>query len=289
MGRPSPIDDPSTGFASRPEELDAIADGITDFLSEHVSAGGRSGVVVEIGGGLNAAVATMLAVDALGADRVFGLVLPAYMSTEADALTAELVAEGLGIEYARVQLLPFVHLFRELSLPESDDPVGADATAKAVDRMRMACARYVADARDRDVLGTEDRTEWLLGTVTTHGVRRGDLRPLGDLYRTEVWNLAEHVGIPHDVCESTGGWGDRPPVQGVDADPTTVDAVLRLLVDEDEDIERTAAELGVDPAVVRRLAERHVRTADRRRLPPTPETATPDRYDRFHEIELRFD
>lgn len=280
---------PAAGFASDPDELAGVVDGITSFIAEQVSETGRSGVAVEISGGLNSAVATMLAADALGAGRVFGLLLPAYMSTEADALTAELVAKGLEIEYSKVQLLPFVHLFHELSVPEEDDPHDADATANAIDRMRMACTYYAAETTNRLVLGTESRTEWLLGTVTKYGVRRGDLLPLGDLYETEVRNVADHIGIPRGVYDSPEVWTGPTVVPEIDADPMTVDAILRHLVDEDEGIDGTADDLGVDSDVVRTLAEQHVRSRDQRTLPPTPETADVDRYDRFHEIELKFD
>lgn len=278
---------PGEELASDPEELEVIATDVREFLAGRVSRADRSGVVVEIGGGLSAAVTTMLAVDALGRERVYGLLLPAYMSAEADARTAELVAEGLGIDYETVQLLPFVHLFRELSAPEVDRPEGVRAMENAVDRMRAAAAYYAANTMDRLVLGTESRTEWLLGTATKYGVRRGDLLPLGHLYRTEVRNLADHIGIPVGVYDRP--LGERRPVEGVEVDGPTVDAVLGRLVDEDVGIARAAEELGVDERAVQALAERHARSRHMRAPPPTPATPTDDWYERFHEVELRFD
>ena len=289
MAPSTPEGEESTAFASDPEELDAVVERITSFVAEQVQSAGRSGVAVEISGGLNSAVATMLAADALGADRVYGLLLPAYMSTEADALTAELVAKGLEIDYAKVQLLPFVHLFQELAVPEDDGPQEVEATTHAIDRMRMACTYYAAERMDRLVLGTENRTEWLLGSVTKYGVRQGDLLPLGDLYATEVRNVADHIGIPQGVCESSEDWAGPSSGPDVDVDAATVDSILHHLVDEDGEIGRTAEEVGVDAAVVRTLAGRHAGSAHKRKLPPTPETAGADRYDSFHEIELRFD
>lgn len=293
MAPGAPDGERAIGLASEPEELAGIADEVTGFVADRVASSDRSGVVVEISGGLNSAVATILSVDALGAYDVAGLLLPAYMSTEADALTAELVAEGLEIEFTKVQLLPFVHLFRELSVPEADPPHDVGATANAIDRMRMACAYYVAETTDRLVVGTEDRTQRLLGSTTRYGVRRGDLLPLGDLYHTEVRNLADHLGIPDGVCESPAGSpgseSEPPTGPGVDVDPRTVDAILRRLVDDDEGIVQTAEETGVAREVVRSLAERHAENRHNRVLPPTPATAKANRYDSFHEIELRFD
>lgn len=283
-----PGGDSAVEFANEPDALDAIVDDVTEFVAEQVSTVGKRGAVVEISGGLNSAVLTMLAADALGADRVFGLVLPAYMSTEADAVTAELVAEGLGIEYEQVQLLPFVHLFQELSAPETAGPQDVAATTRAIDRMRMACAYYVAETTDRLVLGTEDRTQWLLGTATKYGIARGDVLPLGDLYRTEVANLAYHIGIPDGLCEPAVERDETSDGSDLDVNPRTLDAILQLLVDGDEEIGQTATELDVPIETVRVCAERHVENRHKRSLPPTPETSSGDRYDRFHEIELRF-
>lgn len=278
----------AAAFATEPDELEALRGDVVAFVDEQVRASGTEGVVVAIGGGVNSAVATMLAVEALGADRVFGLLLPSYKGTEAQTFTAELLAEGLGIDYEKVQLLPFVHLFQELAVPDLDPPEGVRATTNAVDRIRTACAYYAANTMDRLVLGTENRTEWLLGTATKYGVRRGDVLPLGDCYRTEVRNLADHIGIPDGVCEPGADGRELPIPPDDDVPAATLDAVLSKLVDEDEEIGRTAVQLGVDVETVRLYAQLHVASGHKRRPAPTPSTAGRGRYDRFHEIELQF-
>ena len=274
-------------FVTSPDELEARRREIVGFVEEQVRRSATEGVVVAIGGGVNSAVATILAVEALGEERVFGLLLPSYLGTEAETFTAELLAEGLGIDFERVQLLPFVHLFQERAVPDRAPPDGLRAMSNAVDRLRMACVYYAANVMDRLVLGTENRTEWLLGTGPKYGVRRGDILPLGDCYRTEVANLAEHIGIPAGVWEPDGD-GRPLPAEPGDVGPATLDAVLAKLVDEDEEIAQTALELGVDVETVRGYAQLHVGSGHKRTTAPTPRTAGGSRYDRFHEIELQF-
>lgn len=275
-------------FVATHEELEATRAETTEFVADRVSVSGKSGVIVEVSGGLNAALVTMLAVESLGAERVFGLVLPSYKYTEADALTAELVAEGLGIEYESIQLLPYVHLFQELSAPEADRRDDVPAMENAIDRMRMALAYYAGNTMDRLVLGLEDRTEWLLGSATKHGVRRGDLLPIGHLYRTEVERLAEHVGIPDGVYDFESDDGHRPPAE-IHLDQATIDAILHHLVDGDMGISATVDELGVEREVVATVANRHANSRHKRELPPTPQSDDTDWYDRFHEVEMQFD
>ena len=279
---------PSTDGRPDPTEPADVVDEITRFLASTVEAAGRCGVVVDVGGGRNAAVAAMLGVDALGPDRVFGLLLPAYKATAADAVTGELVANGLGIDFSKVQLLPFVHLFYELSLPGDDPPHDVDATDRAVDLLRTACLRYAAETMDRLVLGSADRTDRLLGTRSPHAVGGGDLLPLGDLFSTGVDRLADHTGLPGALWEPAAPAGSAATV-GFEADAATVDAVLRDLVDGDLGIDQVSADLDVDADLVRAVAERVAAVRRARRPPATPSTERTGRYDRFHEIELRFD
>ena len=130
----APVDgvDPASAFASAPAELDRMRAGIAAFVRTQVRDSGTDGVVVVVDGDVNSAVATMLAVEALGADRLFGLLLPSYKGTEAETFTAELLANGLGIDFERVQLLPFVHRFSELSVPSLDPPDGVRAMTNAL-------------------------------------------------------------------------------------------------------------------------------------------------------------
>jgi len=141
---------------------------------------------------------------------------------------------------------------------------------------------------NRLVLGTENRTEWLLGTVTKYGARRGDLLPLGACYRTEVGNLASRLGIPDGILDPDADSRDDVDRGLTGVSPTTLDTVLVKLVDEDKEIDQTALELGVDAETVRQYAKLHVSSRHKREQPPTPRTARDDRYDRFHEIELQF-
>lgn len=287
MDAPTNAGRPAT-FASDPVDLDRLKSEIVAFVEERVRASGTDGVVVALSGGVNSTVATMLAVEALGPGRVLGLLMPSYKRTQAETFTAELVAEGLGIDYRTIQLLPFVHLFRELSVPDRHPPDGLRATTNAIDRMRTACAYYAANVLNYLVLGVANRTEWLLGTVTKHGVRGGDLLPLGDCYWTEVLNLADHIGIPSGVLDAGDGLGNRAAVLSDDVPTATLDAVLSKLVDDDEGINQSAIDLGLDVEVVRQYAELHVASRHKRRPPRTPATGGHDRYGRFHEIELRF-
>jgi NAD+ synthase len=274
--------------------IDATERAGVRFVTSVVEDAGADGVVVPMAGDVGSATAATLAVEALGVDAVFGLVLPTAAAGEGDERAAQRVADDLGIDFRTVDLGPVVDAFAEATTRETWLPAGPDgrrvaydhvrardgfdaALAGAAERLRASAARFEADSTDRLVLGTADRTDRLLGTGPAHGDGGPDLVPLGDIYRTEVRALARHLGVPEAVVRTPTDGPDGRPDEGVgDVADGTVDSVLWLLVEEGYDPEAVAAELDVDPAIVGRLAERCDDPGGRRAAPPTPATYAPE-------------
>jgi NAD+ synthase len=168
---------------------------IHQFLRHHVAEAGASGVVLGLSGGIDSALAARLAVDALGAPMVRGVVLP-------DALyPPELLEETL--EYGRtldiamsvVPIEPIEAAFRQ-QLPRIEERMNWGNT-KA--RIRMVVLYALARESRSLVLGTGNKSEILLGYFTKHGDGGVDLLPLGDLYKTQVRALAESLALPEAI------------------------------------------------------------------------------------------
>jgi len=220
-------------------------------------------------------VAAALAVDAVGADDVTALVLPARLSDEATARDAEAAAAALGIDYRRLQIQPLLSAFQEVVGPSSELGDDLVATASAVDRLRTACTYYVADTSDALVVGDATKTRRLVGPLTKYGDTGVDCFLLGDLYRTEVDALARRLDVPDEIRERTaGGRGGitGTPAERPDLSPRTLDRVLRLLVDERLEPEAVTAELDVDPDAVTWVVRRCAGTRHMRHQPPKPST-----------------
>lgn len=286
----SPTDDVSSG-PPRSAALDGAETEIATFLRERVDVAGVDGVVVTLNGGVTSTLTATLAVDALGADSVYGLILPCNLGREADALDAAAVVESLGIDHSRVHLQPLLTAFVDRvppQIPTRDETVALD---DVVARLRMTCAYFVANTTSALVLGTADRTALLLGTVTRHGDGGADAFPLAGLYRTEVRALARRLDVPEFVVEKparSGVRGGRSGAADLDAEPGTVDRVLHRLAVHDFGIQRTAEEVGVDADLVRRVARRHAATRHERRpaLTPARRDGRP-RAGYFYDLELR--
>ncbi len=248
-------------------------DRITAFIRDRVTAADADGVVVNMSGGLDSTVVATMAVEALGADRVYVLVLPCNKTGATHARDAESLAESLGIAFDTVHLQPLLTRF-EADAPERfdlhDEPT---LTGNLVARLRATMAYLAANATNGLVLGTTNRSERLLGYFTKYGDGAADLLPIGHLYKTEVQRLAAELDVPTFVREKRPTAGFLPGQIDRDdlgAPYDVIDPVLRLATTTDLDAAAIATRLDVDPETVDRLLDRHRRTAHKRTPPPWP-------------------
>ncbi|SDX57641.1 NAD+ synthase [Halobellus clavatus] len=246
---------------------------IETVVRETVEDADARGVVVNMSGGLDSTVTAALAVDALGPERVYGLILPCTKLGATAARDAEALADALGIDHDTVHLQPLFARFGSV-VPDSfgfhDEPVPA---GNAIARFRMMLAYFAANATDRLVCGTTNRSERLLGYFTKHGDGAADLLPIGHLYKTEVRELAEALDVPDFVLDKEPTPGIRPGQ--VDADDLgapydVIDPILELGVDAGLEPDAVAARVGVDVTTVTDLLDRHEATAHKRRMPAVP-------------------
>lgn len=260
-------------FLDSPSDLERVNDEVVAFIETIVDDAGADGVVVNLSGGIDSTLTAVLAVDALGAERVYGLLLPCNLSTEAGTHDAQTVADGLGIEYSQVHLQPLLNAFIDRVTPQFEPHDENVALGNVIARLRMVCAYFVANTTDRLVLGTGNRTELLLGYFTKYGDGGVDCLPIGDLYKTEVRSLARHVDLPQFVVEkpSTAGlWAGQTDINELGATYETVDRVLRQFVDHGEPVDEIYTRLDVGSEVVDHLVERYEKSQHKRTVPPTP-------------------
>lgn len=282
---------PDVSFVTGEEDLGEVEDQLTRFLARTVDDAGADGVVVAMSGGVDSSLTAALCVEALGTDRVTGLLLPCHKHEAVATADGRSVAEELGIEAETVNLRPVADAFEDCVAPAFGTPDDR-ARGNAIARMRMTAAYYAANRTGRLVCGTSNRTELLLGYFTKHGDGAADLRPLAPLYKTEVRALARHVGVPEEVVDkpSTAGFtADQTDESDLGAPYGLLDVVLHRLTEGDLGVEGVADELGIGPELVREYAAMHAASTHKRNPPPTPDFGRDRSGERFHELESRFD
>lgn len=148
--------------------------------------------VIGVSGGIDSALCLKLAVDALGHDHVTAVLMPEKgISSEENLHHAKTLCEFLKADYYIIPINKFLTDF--LALPWKPNKL-AQINLKA--RMRMIILYNFANTRNAIVVGTSNRTELLLGYGTKYGDLGVDIDIIGDLYKEEVYKLAEHVGLP---------------------------------------------------------------------------------------------
>ncbi|MFB6161667.1 MAG: NAD+ synthase [Haloferacaceae archaeon] len=267
------------------DELAATRERITTFVEETVAAAGADGAVVGLSGGIDSTTVAYLAVEALGADRVHGLVMPSEVNADENMSDAERVADDLGVRCDVLDIDPVV----EAALDVAPDEPAADAERGervVSDRLRTATGNvrvraravlnyFVANAENRVVLGTGNRSETLTGYFTKYGDGAVDCNPIGNLYKQQVRQLAADLGVPRDLVMKTPSaemWEGQTDEAEMGVGYDTLDAILALHVDGPLSAAATVRALdGVDHGHVERVDELYRTSEHKRSLPPAPE------------------
>ncbi|MUV61480.1 NAD+ synthase [Halobacterium sp. CBA1126] len=259
-------------------ELAAQVDHVTGFIEDQVDAADVDGALVALSGGIDSTTTAHLAVEALGADAVHGLLLPKAVNEDENMSDAERVARDLGIDYNVLEIDSIVDEILETYDADHDDDSEGRWEGRYVGntsaRVRMTLNYLVAAIEDKLVLGTGNRAELGTGYVTKFGDGGVDCNPLGNLYKQQVRQVAAHLGVDESLVQKTptGGMVDYDTDEeefGVDYD--TLDAILALHVDGGVPTEETARLADTSVEEVEYIVEMHEQSEHKRTPPASPD------------------
>lgn len=174
-----------------------LAGRISIWIKSRVDAAKADGVVFGLSGGIDSAVAAILAKMAVGR-KALGLLLPCHSSPES-AEHAILVARMFSIDTVTVDLTS-VHDEMVRQLPEGEGM----ALVNIRPRLRMTVLYYYANLYNKLVLGTSNKTEMMIGYFTKWGDGGSDILPIAGLYKTQIRKLAQEIDMPKEIL-------DKPP------------------------------------------------------------------------------
>ncbi len=164
------------------------------FLRDEMTRRRFAKAVIGVSGGVDSAVTACLAVRALGAENVIGVRMP-YRTSSGESLEhAQLLIEALGIECRTLDISAAVDGYLALE-PDAD----AARRGNVMARTRMIALFDLSAKYHAIPLGTGNKTERLFGYFTWHADDSPPINPLGDLFKTQVWALATHLGVPEVI------------------------------------------------------------------------------------------
>jgi NAD+ synthetase len=251
--------------AAPPLELDGalVEEWLVRFLRDEMSRRGFERAVVGVSGGVDSAVTAYLAARALGPENVLGVRMPYRTSSSESLAHAQLVIDALGIPSRTLDISAAVDGYLALE-PEAN----AARRGNVMARLRMITL-FDLSAKDHAIpLGTGNKTERLFGYFTWHADDSPPINPLGDLFKTQVWALARHLGVP-EVIVGKAPSADLVVGQTDEGDfgigYPRADEILNWMLSGYDD--RDLVERGFDPAEVALVKKRLSSTHWKRRLP----------------------
>jgi NAD+ synthetase len=243
---------------------------LVSFIQDEMARRGFSRAVLGLSGGVDSAVTAFLAARALGPKNVIAVRLPYRTSNPESLEHAALVADALGVECRTLDITAPVDGYLEHE-PDADGARRGNVMA----RVRMTALFDLSTKHRALPLGTGNKTERLFGYFTWHADDSPPINPLGDLFKTQVWALARHLGVPEVVVRKPAS-ADLISGQTDEGDfgisYPAADRILNWLLSGYS--ARDLCERGFDPADVERVRRRLDGTHWKRR-PPTVAMLSP--------------
>ncbi len=244
---------------------DLISRILIDFIRSELNRAGFSRGLVGVSGGVDSAVSCTLAARALGPENVLALSLPYRTTSEQARVHTAMVIEASGVNERTIDITSIVEPYFEI-MPEMDRVRRGNVMARA--RM-LILYDHSADFNGL-VIGTGNKTEILLGYTTLYGDSACAINPIGDLYKTQIRQLAASLGIPEEIitkAPSADLWQGQTDEDELGFTYDEVDGLLALLVDGRMSPEG-CVRAGYAAAFVEQVLRRIQRTQYKRVLPP---------------------
>ena len=244
--------------------LKEVHNELVEFLRENFKKAGFSKAVLGLSGGIDSALVAYLLRDALGKENVLAIMMP-YKSSNPDSLNhAKLVVEDLKINSKTIEITDMIDAYFKNEKEASSLRMG-----NKMARERMSILFDYSSKENALVVGTSNKTEIYLGYSTQFGDSACALNPIGDLYKTNIWDLSRYLKIPNELIEkkpSADLWEGQTDEQEMGLTYKEADQVLYRMLEENKTVKEILAE-GFSKDLVDNILKRMNRSEYKRRMP----------------------
>jgi NAD+ synthase (glutamine-hydrolysing) len=242
-----------------PKEISLIHDALILGIRDYFSKTGMTKALISLSGGLDSALTTVLAVEALGKANVFAILQPSQFSSDHSISDSVELAENLGIRYDIIRIENVYNSITANLKPLFDD-MPFDVTEENIQsRIRGTFAMALSNKFGYILLNTSNKSEIAVGYGTLYGDLAGGLSVIGDIYKTQAYQLAKYINrnseiIPENIITKKPSAELRPDQFDTDSLPPyeILDEILYLYIEERKG-PKELIDMGFDPDLVARI------------------------------------
>jgi len=238
------------------------------FMETYVKNAHSDSVVLGLSGGVDSAVAAVLCQKVFGKKRTHCLFLPDETTPEKDRHDVAVLAKDFDLTVEEQDITDIVNDFLYQTQSSKDKLVKANVKA----RLRMVMLYAYANKTKSLVCGTSNKSELLIGYFTKYGDGGVDFMPLGDLYKTQLWQIARTLQLPKCMIEkppTAGLWKGQTDEKELNMTYDTLDQILAGL-ELKMDVADIARTINIDVEDVRRIHDMRVCSQHKRNMPLIP-------------------
>jgi NAD+ synthase len=240
-----------------------ISDYLVSFLKNEVTKTGMNRVVVGLSGGLDSAVVAVLAQKAFG-DDLLCVKMPSQYSSQSSLDDADALCRDFSLKSVTVSITPMLEAYEAMNADLDNLRKGNFSS-----RMRMATLFDISARENALVLGTSNKSELMLGYGTLYGDLASAINPIGDLYKSEVFELASYLGVTEAIIKkppSADLWDGQSDEADLGYTYSQLDRAMKFYVDERLSREEVIAK-GVDAKMLDMIIKRIFRNHFKRKMP----------------------
>jgi len=232
------------------------------FLKNEVEKTGLNHVILGLSGGIDSAVVAVLAQKAFG-ERLLCVQMPSHYSSQSSLDDAELLCRQFHMRAVTQSIAPLLRAY------EAQEAMNSLRAGNFSARMRMAILFDISAKHHALVIGTSNKSELMLGYGTLYGDLASALNPIGDLYKSEIFEFARYLDIPEAIINkppSADLWEGQSDEEEIGYSYEALDAVLKKYVEERSSKEELLEE-GFDNTLVNMVISRIYKNQFKRKMP----------------------
>jgi len=234
----------------RNQDYNKIIQSIESFLKDKISKSDAKGIVFGLSGGIDSVVVAYLCSKVFKKNSLALIMPDSKISPKTETQDALQIAGNLGLDYKLLDI-NIIHNSFSKHLEPNETALG---NLRA--RIRASILYYYANAKNYLVVGTSDKSEYLIGYFTKYGDGSSDLMPIASLYKTQVRQIARTLGVPDSIIAKKSSphlWMEHTAEEEIGFSYEEIDSVLYCIVDKKLSLDDAIKKTGIDKASVEKI------------------------------------